>query len=129
MQLADLSPAIIEKIKTFRYDRMIEKHEGPESWSSILAYYAPEFMLINGYDVLLPLEGERHPNITVLRCVVSSDEKTLTLFLKDTTYNPDPALEHFYVGRVAICDRVEGAEFFIAVFYHEWFIVKNERLP
>ena len=123
MQLANMPPAVIAKIKSYRYDRILEKHEGPESWASVLQYYDPEFMVVNGYHVLLPIAREQHPNITVLRCLVSHDGRTLTLFLKDTTYVTDPADELFFAGRVAVCDKVEGEEFFLAVLYHEWFII------
>lgn len=34
MALSALRPATIEMLKTWRYDRMIEKHEGPETWES-----------------------------------------------------------------------------------------------
>jgi hypothetical protein len=39
---ADLSPDAIEKIKRHRYDRIIEKHEGPERWSDVLEYDDPD---------------------------------------------------------------------------------------
>ncbi|WP_437531350.1 hypothetical protein WME79_02295 [Sorangium sp. So ce726] len=32
LRLADLSPETIAKLKRFRYDRIIEKHEGPDKW-------------------------------------------------------------------------------------------------
>ncbi|MCC7449777.1 MAG: hypothetical protein IT324_20320 [Anaerolineae bacterium] len=128
MKLADLSPAVIERINSFRYDHIGEKHEGPERWSAVLEYYEPEFMQIDGYDVLLPIEGERHANITILRCILSADGQTLTLFLKDTTYNPAPEYEMFYTGRLAICEKMAGTDFYIATVYHEWFIVENAGL-
>lgn len=123
MKLADLSPETLEKIKSCRYDRIIEKHEGPESWSAVLQYYHPEFLEVNGYDVLLPINRDRHPNITILRCIVSDDGQSLTIFLKDTTYVPDPRDEMFYAGFVAVCDKVPGEAFFLAIVYHEWFII------
>ncbi|MBI4769173.1 MAG: hypothetical protein HY784_01855 [Chloroflexi bacterium] len=125
MKLSTLSPHTVEKIKAYRWDRIIEKHEGPEDWDSVLEFYQPEFMVINGYDVLLPVEQARHPNITILRCIPGKDEQVLTLFLKDTTYMDDPELEAFYTGFVAVCEKVAGEEFFIATLYHEWFIIQN----
>ena len=32
MKFADLKPEIVEKLKTRRYDRIVEKHEGPRDW-------------------------------------------------------------------------------------------------
>jgi hypothetical protein len=39
MRLSELPIEAIEKIKLYRWDRIIEKHEGPEEWSSVLQYY------------------------------------------------------------------------------------------
>jgi hypothetical protein len=130
MRVADLSPEVVQQIRSCRYDRIIEKHEGPERWDAIFRYsYDPEFIEVDGFFVLLPIEGERLSNISVLRCVVSRDEQTLTLFLKDTTfaeaYDVDPEEDIFYTGFLAVCDKVPGQEFFLAIVYHEWFIVEN----
>jgi hypothetical protein len=34
MKVADLSNETLAKIKIVRWDRIIEKHEGPETWES-----------------------------------------------------------------------------------------------
>lgn len=125
MKLSELSPGIIAKIKTYRWDGIIEKHEGPEDWASVLEYYDPEFMEINGYHVLLPIDRSRHANITILRCIVGDHQQSLTIFLKDTTYVSSPEMEMFEAGYVAVCDKLPGEEFFLAILYHEWFIVEN----
>ena len=119
MKLADLTAETIEKIKTYRFDRMVEKHEGPEDWEAFFRYYNLEFLQLNGHDVLLPLDREHHPNIRLLRCIESTDGQSLTIFLKDITYGDDP----FCAGFLAVCDRLPGENFFLAIVYHEWFIV------
>ena len=126
MKLSELSPQVIERIKSYRWDRIIEKHEGPEKWELTLKYHVPEFMEINGHRVLLPLEQNHHPNITILRCIESSDGQTLTIFLKDTTFVDRIEHEWFEAGFVAVCDKIEGGDFHIAVLYHEWFIIENK---
>jgi hypothetical protein len=126
MRIADLSPQTVEKLKTYRYDCIIEKHEGPEKWSAALRFYDPEFIEINGYNVLLPVSKDRHANITVIRCIVSDDGQTLTLFLKDTTHVIDPKYEMFEAGFLAICDKFPDEDFFIAIVYHEWFIIEKQ---
>lgn len=128
MKISDLSTETINKIKTYRYDRIIEKHEGPESWTSVLKYDEAEFLQLNGYNVLLPLDRQHHANITILRLIPSADDQSLTIFLRDTTWAEDEELEEYddYWGFVAICDRVPGEDFFLAVLYHEWFIVENK---
>jgi hypothetical protein len=123
MKLSDLSPQVIDKIKSYRWDRIIEKHEGPENWDSVLKYDNPEFMVVNGYNVLLPVGQDHHPNIIILRCIIGDNGRTLTLFLKDTTYVDNPDEEILRAGFVAICDKVPGEEFYVAILYHEWFII------
>lgn len=126
-QINKLSKNAIDKIKSYRYDQIIEKHEGPESWKSMLEYYQLEFIEIDGKPVLLPVDQESHKNITILRSAIDKEEKTMTVFLKDTTYVTRPEEEWFTAGFVAVCDRVPGEEFFIAILYHEWFII--DELP
>lgn len=87
MRVADLPLEVVEQIRSCDYDRIVEKHEGPERWDAIFRYnYDPEFIEVDSFFVLLPIEGERLPNISVLRCIVSRDEQTLTLFLKNTRF-------------------------------------------
>ncbi|AFZ30534.1 hypothetical protein Glo7428_1988 [Gloeocapsa sp. PCC 7428] len=119
MKLADLTVETIEKIKTYRFDRIVEKHEGPEDWEAFFRFYDLEFLQLNGHDVLLPVDREHHPNITLLRCIPSADGQSLTLFLKDTTYADDA----FSAGFLAVCDRLPQENFFLAIVYHEWFII------
>jgi hypothetical protein len=122
MKVAELLPETIEKIKRYRWDRIIEKHEGPENWDSVFKYDHPEFIAIENYYVLLPIAQEHHSNITILRCIPSQDGHTLTLFLKDTTYEDDM----FFSGFLAVCDKFPGQDFFLAHVYHEWFIFENQ---
>ena len=121
MKLSDLSDETLNKIKSLRWDRIIEKHEGPERWSSVLKYYNPEFMEIEGHWVLLPVEQENHANITILRTIWSAGGNSLTLFLKDTTFGDD----EFLAGFMAVCDKLKGEGFFIAILYHEWFVIER----
>ncbi len=81
MKLSDLDADTLATIQAVRWDRIIEKHEGPESWASVLEWYDPEFMMIEGRAVLLPVERSHHDNITILRTIWSADGNSLTLFL------------------------------------------------
>ncbi len=121
MKLLDLSTETLEKIKLVRWDRIIEKHEGPEDWESVLRYDQPEFLEIEGCPILLPVDISHHPNITILRCIWSADRNSVTLFLSDTTYDDDP----FFSGFLAVCDRLKNEEFFLAILYHEWFVIER----
>jgi hypothetical protein len=123
MKLSELSPETLAKIRSVRWDRIIEKHEGPEDWNSVLDYYEPEFLTIEGQPVLLPIDQSHHPNLTILRPIFSRDGNTLTLFLQDTTDD-----DHWSAaGFMAVCEKVSGEPFFLATLYHEWFII--ERSP
>lgn len=125
MELSAVYPATLARLKSWRWDRIIEKHEGPESWGSTLAYADPEFMTIGDRAVLLPIGRDQHPNVTILGMIVSDDQRVLTIFLKDTTYVTDPRDEFFSAGFVAVCERFPDEEFYVAVLYHEWFIIEN----
>ncbi len=125
MKLADLQPDVIEKLRPWRYDRILEKHEGPFDWGDAFKYEDPEFLEVEGHPVLLPVPRDQHPNIRILRAISSRDGQSLTLFLKDLTYARDPTDEMFSGGFMAVCDRFPGHDFFVATVYHEWFIVEN----
>jgi hypothetical protein len=128
MNRSSLSTTVLDQLKSWRRDRIIEKHEGPESWESTLEYTDPEFIEIAGHQVLLPVDREHHPNMTILRCIASEDRRTLTIFLKDTTYVPNPRDEYFSAGYVAVRERFPGQDFYAAILYHEWFTVDNRVL-
>ncbi len=124
MRLADLTPDIRQQIVKLRFDRFIEKHEGPWSWEYWLRDDSVEILRINDFDVLLPIEKEHHKNVSVLRCIVSDDRQTLTIFLKDTTYDSG-----IFAGRVAVCEKVTGEEWYLTILYHEWFIINDQHDP
>ncbi|MFE4108421.1 hypothetical protein [Almyronema epifaneia] len=120
MQLADISPECLEIIRAVRWDRIIEKHEGPDSWAAVLRWHDPEFLMVEGHPVLLPVDQARHRNITILRTIWSEDGHSLTLFLQDKTYD-----DHWSAsGFMAVCDRLPGQDFYLAILYHEWFILE-----
>jgi hypothetical protein len=123
MKLVALSQETLEKIKSVRWDRIIEKHEGPEDWAAVLRYSEPEFIMVEGHPVLLPIDKSHHANITIIRTILSMDGRSLTLFLQDTTFDDDL----FFSGFMAVCDRVVNEDFFLAILYHEWFVI--ERSP
>jgi hypothetical protein len=126
--MADLSSEVLEKLKSIRYDQILEKHEGPWIWESEFQHGSPEFLMVNNRAVLLPIETKQRPNIMIMREIISADGNTLTLFLKDTTYTSNPKWENYEAGRIAICERLPGEDFFVATVYHECFIVDNPLL-
>ena len=117
MRVKDLSAAQRERICRYRYDQILEKHEGPWRWADVFRYEDPEFLAAGGRDVLLPVDRKHHPNITVLRVIPSLDGDVLTIFLQDTTY-----FTGIDAGFLAVCERVPGERWFVATVYHEWFL-------
>ncbi|MBC8152732.1 MAG: hypothetical protein H7Z72_07470 [Bacteroidetes bacterium] len=136
MSIDDLSPETLERLKTSRWDRIIEKHEGPDSWEWQLRQPAPddliyrmdpdydpvaetpEFMSIGGHWVLLPVGRKHHANITILHHFLSEDHTKIVIYLKDTTFYDDWSS----AGFMTICDRQPDG-FYVATLYHEWFII------
>jgi hypothetical protein len=124
MKVAELKPESIEKIKAYRWDNFIEKHEGPFLYGNSRRWHHFEFMQIDGYTVLLPVDVSHHLNITIERAAISKDEKLLTIFLKDTTYCESPSDEDFS-GVVAIAEKIKGENFYVTVLYHERYMTNN----
>ena len=124
MTVVSLAPEVIELIKACRYDCIREKHEGPESWASVIQDV--EFMYVDDCFVLLPVDKEEFPFVTVLRMIKSEDHSSLTLFLKDTMYTKvaDPVDEMFHAGRFAFCEKFPGQDFYLATVFHEWFLME-----
>lgn len=120
MKVSDIPPAVRQRIATRRFDWLIEKHEGPWPWDHWLRDDELEFVRVNNFDVLLPLEREQQANVTVLRCIVGDGDQTLTVFLKDTTYESG-----IFAGRVAVCEKEAGEPWYVATLYHEWFIINE----
>lgn len=79
-------------------------------------------MEVEGRWVLLPIEYSHHANITILRTIWSADGHCVTLFLKDTTYDDNS----FFSGFLAVCNKVRGENFYLAVVYHKWFIIEPD---
>ena len=121
MRLADLSPKRRARLEHVRYDRIVEKHEGSEQWSGILRYAQPEFLDVDGHAVLLPIDAEHHPNVTIVRAIPSADGRVLTVFLRDTTYGH----EWFDSGFMAVCEDLFAAGFYVTTVYHERFVVEQ----
>ena len=122
MKFADLDQETIEKLKVRRYDRIVEKHEGPETWKWQIEGGECEFIKTGEHFILLPVYLKQIPNITILRVIESKDGKSLTIFLKDTTFYEDD----FMTGFMAVCEKFKGEDFFTAIVYHEWFIINYE---
>jgi hypothetical protein len=117
MLVRDLHEDVRLRIAKLRFDRMIEKHEGPWDWQWWLK--EAEFFEVEGRFLLLPLPAGDLKNVKVVRLVLSKDEQTLILYHLDSTHDQ----EEMFAGRVAICERFPETEFYVATFYHEWYTI------
>ena len=111
MALGDLKPESLEALRGWRYDRIIEKHEGPETWESYLKYEQPVELERDGRRVLIPVWWDERGEVIVLRWLVSQDETSITVFIKDMSlgkhYGPDD--EMFWAGTWPSATACPGA--------------------
>jgi hypothetical protein len=120
VRLADLSPEMRRRIAEIRWDRFIEKHEGPWPWKSWIEHDDVDFLTVDGNEVLFPIEKANHANISILRCIPSADGSVLTIFLTDTTF-----YEEMFAGALAICEKVPGEDWYLTLVYHDWFVIPD----
>ena len=138
MSIDDLPAETLNRLSKSRWDRIIEKHEGPETWEWQLKPHEyvpddiiyqiepdydpvlarPEFLQIDNQWVLLPVGRKHHPNMTILHCFLSEDRSKLVVYLKDTTFYDDWSMSGF----IGICDR-QREGFYLASLLHDWFII------
>jgi hypothetical protein len=133
MHVAELPPAQHGWLLEQRYDRFVEKHEGPFGWGDLVdpkPYERPDgkggreavqpeaadFVRFDDYEVLLPVGRDHHAKLRRLRAVVGDDGRCLTLFLTDATSDPDPG-----AGRFAFCEKAPAGEWFVCTAWHEWY--------
>ena len=124
MKISELTEEVLERLKTRRFDRIVEKHEGPFDWGSQIEYELCNFVELNGQWVLLPIDAEQAPNVTQIHCYASADDQTWTLFLKDTTYFKGDD-EFWGAGYLAVCRKFPDENFYTAIVYHEWFLIEE----
>ncbi len=55
MQLSSLPLPVLEKVRAYQWDGIVEKHEGPFDYGSFNRFMDPEFMTLSGFNVLLPV--------------------------------------------------------------------------
>jgi hypothetical protein len=149
MRLADLPPEVIADLSdhdNWRLDidpGFDSKHEFWMAWHHFISipteepiYYQKteddlaEFLNFNGYDVLLPVRREHHPDIRLIRLMPSADEKTLTLFIHDSFFKDwfNDSWGARY-GFLAIADRYQkfGCDFYIASYYHFAYLINQDH--
>jgi len=119
MKVAELAPELRARIGEIRFDRIVEKHEGPFGYADWFKNKLAEFIRAGEFDVLIPVDADRVPHIRILRCIVGDNGNSLTLFLRDSSYGES----NFEGGFLAVCERFPGESFFVSIVYHEWFII------
>lgn len=56
MRLQDISSELRSRVAKFRWDRIIEKHEGPEDWEYLIEDDYVDFLHVDEFNVLLPVD-------------------------------------------------------------------------
>ena len=133
LHVADLPASERAWLLAQRYDRSLEKHEGPWDWEDQVEpepYEVPErggvrrtvqpvaadFVRVADRHVLLPVSADCHVHLRVLRVIEGDGGASLVLFMTDTTYD-----EGAGAGRLAVCDRAPDADWYLCHVWHEWY--------
>lgn len=99
---------------------------GQSSFSEATEDDLAEFLVFEGYEVLLPVYRNHHPFIKLIRLIPSSDHQTLTLFIHDS-FHQDWFQDSWGAryGFLAIADRYQkfGCDFYIANYYHFSYLI------
>ncbi len=82
-----------------------------------------EFIEVSGEWVLLPIERKRHAKLSVIHHFFSRDMAKLVLYLKDSNFGSSP----FDTGFIAICDLFLPEKFYVATFYHKWYMIDYDE--
>ena len=109
MRFKGLSLETRKQISKSSYDRIVEKHEGPWTSDFLIRESLVEFLNVDGFDVLLPVESDPHPNIVCTRCLVAKEHRSLTVFLQDSTYD-----KGIFAGYLAVCEQFPGQDWYLA---------------
>jgi len=142
LKIDDLTPAQFAKFSWWRCDQLYRKHESWGNWGSSLEIYVPikgvddddeeegrdsEFIVVEGYTVLIP-RIKHAERIWIDECIVSKDDKVLTIFLKNLSYakdwqNPTEDEVFMEMGYMSVCYRVEDEDFYVAAIHHARYVV------
>jgi hypothetical protein len=88
-----------------------------------------EFLIIEGYPLLLPVPRTHNASIHPIRLMPSADQQTLTLFLQDSHHEEwfrKPSDARY--GFLAIADRYQkfNCDFYIASYYHFSYLIGKD---
>ena len=125
MKFAEVSDDIRGKIASWRWDRIIEKHEGPHSWESTLRYSDVDFLEVEEKQILLPLDSEQRNQLEIRKIMTTQSQNEVILYLINHWYKQFGYKEQ-HCGFIAICEKFPEQNFFVATAYHEWFVIENQ---
>ena len=132
MRLTELSSEERERLGCYGLDWL---HEKREFWPWEYLLSTSEFLAVQGFDVLLPVPADHHPNITIERLFTKDD--MLVLYLRDTTIwdrlevstEVDEDEREFHRGFLAVCVREPEIGCYIAMAYHECMLLTSPQDP
>jgi hypothetical protein len=130
MRLTELSTEERERLERYGLDWL---HEKREFWPWEYLLSTSEFLSVQGYDVLLPVPADHHPNIIVERLIAKDD--MVVLYLRDTTIwdrfevstEADEDEREFHSCFLAVCVREPEIGCHIAVAYHQCLLMTTPQ--
>ena len=131
--LSDLDAGLVARFADWELDRFWEKHEGPWRWADLLEWQDLGVLELGGYRLVLPIDREDLPNVSLVRALPAPDGETLVLLLLDPSARQrvggDPTDARFWDGRLVICCRVANSDVWVAVVFHEWYLTRGPLVP
>ena len=133
MKLANLPQDVIDR-------GFHAKHEFFLSWNSFVtlsqnSYYQSteedlaEFIEYENRFILLPVERSHHPDMSIIRGMISTDMQSITLIIQDSHYSEWFTEESdARYGFLAIADRYQkfNCDFYLANYYHFSYLVNAD---
>ncbi len=115
ISLDDLDEDVLKGVGDFEIDFI--KGNGIESftWQDLIDRQGFDFQVIGGINVLLPIEKQHWGFYSVVGCKLSQDYQSMTVLLQ----NRSGSIGDLNTGRMAICARYPGEDWYVGVFLRE----------
>jgi hypothetical protein len=142
--ISDIPTEILNTIKKLRYDRILEKHEGPWTWESALKYdnacivhFKDKNETFVEFTVLMPFPEHHKAQIKMVLCADAEHEEVKTIFFTCPSLAGYDETETNlqWCGFCAVCREVSipgagwfenAAPFYVTVLLHETFLIEPE---
>jgi hypothetical protein len=142
--ISDIPTETLNAIKKLRYDRILEKHEGPWTWESALKYdnacivqFKNKNQTFVEFTVLMPFPEHHKAQIKTVFCADAEHEGVKTIFFTCPSLAGYDETETNlqWCGFCAVCREISipgtdwlenAAPFYVTVLLHETFLIEPE---